>query len=307
LIKLRKTELIGLEPLQHIIELVLGTSFVKSENPASLMILAKSGSGKTELMKKYRNNKGIHARQRFSAYGIQQDLIDGRIPLLFEKQKKLLGHIVIYDLNDILTFKTESTGSTIQFICAITEDGLSPQSTYAIRSDKLKPFTGLRGGLIVGLNEQAFFNSKKHVKSYLFKGGLINRFIPWSSSENATLHQKIIESIKREDYLPNKKFVNYIELKFPKARAAVEFTNNNLKDEIEQIAEDTSQSVSEDLGIKQDEKRLLKCLITLAKSSAIREERHKVIEKDIDVIRFLSNWMNFKMRNFHPKYRFYEG
>jgi len=306
MIKLRKTELIGKEPEQHIIELVLGTSYVRNENPASLMILGRSGAGKTELLKKFRNNNSTHARQRFSAFGILQDLIEGKIPLLFEDGKKLLGHLVIYDMNDILSFKPESINSTVQFICALTEEGLTPQSTYAISSEKLKPFIGLRGGLIVGLNEQAFFNSRKHVKNYLFKGGLINRFIPWSSSESSALHQKIIDSIKKQDYLPNSKFVNYIQLKCPKARVNVDFTNTSLKDELADIAEDVAQSVSEDVGIKQDEKRLLKAMLTLAKSSAVREGRHKVIDEDVEAIRFLSNWMNFKMRNFHTSYRFYE-
>jgi hypothetical protein len=305
-IKLRKTELIGKEPEQHIIELVIGTSYIRNENPVSLMILGSSGSGKTELLKKFRNNKGVHARQRFSAYGILQDLINGNIPLLFEKGKKLLGHLVTFDISDLLSFKTESINSTIQLMCALTEDGLTAQSTYAISSEELKPFIGLKGGLIVGLNEQAFFNSRKRVKNYLFKGGLINRFVPWSSSESSALHQKIIESIKKQDYLPNAKFVNCLQLKTPSSRIEIEFTNKALKDELAEIAEEVSKSVSEDVRVNQDEKRLLKSMIVLAKASALREGRRKVIDKDIDAIRFLSNWMNFKMKNFSPSYRFYE-
>ncbi len=302
---LKKTELIGIEPLQDIIELTLWTSYVKYHKPTSLIVLGKAGKGKTEIMKKYRGNNGVHSRQRFSAFGMQQDILEKRIPLLFEKPK-ILGHVVIYDFHDILTFKTETVGNTIQFLCALTEEGLSPQSTYAIRSENLGRFKGARGGLIAGINTAGMFNAQGKVKGLLTKGGFLDRPILWSYNESALLTEKILVSIKKEEYRPDKKFVNLVCLKFPRKRKDVEISREYM-DELGEIVSDATEEINESLRTDSDGKRLLKNLTVLAKASALRDGRTKVERKDIDRIRFLSRWMNLKMRNFHPKYKFYEG
>jgi hypothetical protein len=68
---LGKTELIGMEAIQDIIELVLWTLFVLGERIVSLLLVSDSETGRTELMKKYRKNKGVHFRRRFTAYGVK--------------------------------------------------------------------------------------------------------------------------------------------------------------------------------------------------------------------------------------------
>lgn len=70
--KLRKTELIGIQPIQDLVELTLWTAYIKYERVCSLLIVANPESGKTELLKKYRKNNGIHLTKRFSAYGIER-------------------------------------------------------------------------------------------------------------------------------------------------------------------------------------------------------------------------------------------
>jgi hypothetical protein len=89
ILKLKKTELIGIEPIQDIVELTMWTLYVKNEKPTSLMILAEPESGKTELIKKHRNNNGVYAVKRLTGYGIQNDLINGKIKLLFNNPKIL--------------------------------------------------------------------------------------------------------------------------------------------------------------------------------------------------------------------------
>jgi hypothetical protein len=301
---MRKTELIGLQPMQDISELTFETPYVKYHYPSSLFMLGKQGTGKTELIKKYRENDGIHLRQRFSAFGIQEDLKYGRIPLLFE-HPKILGHIVIPDFADLLTFNKASVGSTMQFLCAFTQDGLSPQSTFAIRSKDIGEYYGARGGLVAGINKQGFFRASGKIKDQMLKGGFLDRQVLFSYDESALLTERIFESIKREDYRPDKKFVNLIHLRFPVKRVDVRISLSQ-NDELGEITKDVTEAINENLDIESDGKRLLKNLITLTKASALRDGRTRVIQRDVDRIRFLSKWMNVKMRDFRPSYRFYD-
>ena len=55
---LQETELIGMKTIQDLIELTLWSAYIKGERIVSLLLVADPESGKTELMKKYRKNKG---------------------------------------------------------------------------------------------------------------------------------------------------------------------------------------------------------------------------------------------------------
>lgn len=121
---LKKTELIGLETIQDLIELGLWSAYVKGERIVSLLIVAEPESGKTELMKKYRKNRGVFVRRRFTSYGIIRDLLDGKMVLLFNSPK-ILGHLLVYDYATIFAFKSNTVDTTIEFLDALTEEGCS--------------------------------------------------------------------------------------------------------------------------------------------------------------------------------------
>jgi len=302
---IKRTELIGLEPIQDLVELTLWTAYVKNEKPVSLMILAEPESGKTELLKKYRKNNGVYSVKRFSAYGIQKDLIEGKLNLLFDNPK-ILGHIMIYDFSAIWTFKPSSIDNTIAFLDALTEEGLSPESDYAFEYEALKPFDGVRGGIIAAINTQGFFTPKhKQIRTNLLKGGFFSRMVLVSFGTSETLLQKIFESVEKGKYRPCKDYVSLIPLHFPRKRIDVEIPRKYAED-IHEIVEDIKEEIHEDLRVKLKGIRLFKSLLTLAKASALREGRKTVNEKDVERIRYLSHWMNLKMRNLKRKYPFYE-
>ena len=150
---LQKTELVGMEAPQDAVELTLWTAFIKGEPQSKLLLLAEAESGKTALMMKYRNNRGVIVRRRFTAYGIIRELVKGQLPLLFGKPKRL-GTIMIYDFVNTLTFKENTVESTIEFLSALLEEGLSPESAYWIAGDDLKPYIGLKGSLIENLRKR---------------------------------------------------------------------------------------------------------------------------------------------------------
>jgi hypothetical protein len=300
---LKKTELVGLEAVQDIIELALWSAYVKFERIISIMIVAEPESGKTELMKKYRENKGVSIRRRFTSYGIIKDLLDGKISLLF-KSPKILGHIFVYDYATVFTFKSNTVDSTIEFLDALTEEGLSAESAYWIKGEELKPFENLKGGIIAGINTFGFFTSNGKVKSNLYKGGWFSRNIVVSFAISEVMVSRIFDSISKGEYRFDKDYVKQIRLKLPQKRANVSISNE-YSQQIETLAREIAEVYSDDLKPhKLKGFRLHKSLISIVKASALREGRKEVTEEDVERIKYLSYWMNLQLRPLKTEYPF---
>lgn len=300
---LKKTELIGVEAIQDLIELTIWSAYIKGEKTVSLMLVADPESGKTELMKKYRENQGIHVRRRFTAYGIIRDLTNGKISLLFESPK-ILGHTLVYDFANMFTFKANTVDSTIEFLDALTEDGLSPESAYWIRGEKLEHYRNLKGGIIAGMNTFGFFASSGKVKANLYKGGWFSRNIVATFALSQRMASEISDSIARGEYRYDQKLRKQIKLDLPKKRVQVNL-REHYSQEIRDIVSEVAEEYSEDLKPhKLKGFRLQKSLNSLVKASALRDGRKTVEERDIDRIRYLSQWMNLKMNKLKRKYPF---
>jgi hypothetical protein len=294
--ELEKTELLGTEPIQDLIDLTIHTPYVKYERTNSLLLVSETEAGKTELIKKFRLNDGVHARRRFTAYGIIQDLLNEQIVPLF-KSPKILGHILIYDYSNIFAYKQSTVDSTIEFLDAFTEDGLSAESSYWIKGSELEPFEGLKGGIIAGINTFGFFTSGRKVRANLYKGGWFSRNIVTTYDISETLLTKIFDSIRRGEYRANRGFVKYIILQLPMERIDIGLPDE-YAEQIADLARDLAEDYTRDLTpYKLKGIRLGKSLISLAKASALRENRSYVNADDVDRIRYLSQWMNLKLNN----------
>jgi len=300
---LEKTELIGLEAIQDLVELVLWTVYIIGERIVSLLLVGEPESGKTELMKKYRNNQGILVRRRFTAYGLLQDLINKRISMLF-KRPKILGTIQVYEFSGMSTYKKNTADSNIIFLDAITEDGLSPESAYWISGDELEQYNGMKANLVAGINTFGFFTASRQVKANLYKGGWLSRNIPVTYSLSQQMSSKISDSIANHEYRFDKNFVDSIHLNFPKKRIDVILSERHSQ-EIKIIASEIAEGYNEELKPhKLQGFRLQKSLISLAKASALRNGRRIVMNRDIERIRYLSHWMNLKMNKLKVSYPF---
>lgn len=307
--KMKKTELIGIDPIQDLIELALYTPYIKSERVVSLMIVARPESGKTEIGKKYRKNNGVTSLRRFSAYGIQKSLMDKKIKPLFPKSK-ILGHLLIYDFNHLFSYKPNTVDSTMAFLDAFTEEGLQPQADYAISPDALKEYEGLKGGVIGFINTLGFFTprGKNRVRKNMLKGGFFGRNIPASYNLGVAVTDRALEGIIKGDYRTGRDFVELIKLNLPKKRVDVHISEKHAR-EIIDLTKEITQELQKELGLKEEVRglRLGKSLIALAKTSALRDGRRHVIRRDIDRIQFLSTWMNLDFNNLKTKYPFYQG
>lgn len=309
----RKTELVGMEAVQDVLELTLYSNYVKDEKIVSTMILAKPESGKTELMKKYRENRGIYPRRSITAYRAVMDFLDG---VFYIPKNKHIGHIVIYDLSDIFSYDFETTNKLVQFFAAYIEEGLSQQGAYWIETEESKMLEGIKGGLLAGVNTSGFFTgagrTKGMIRSQLLRGGFLSRLLLWSYDFSQKQTEMVFESIRDERYHSGKGFVDIIKLKLPKKSVRIRISKRFHK-KVEYIGRDVADNLSEDvaIGIRGKESlpedyedikgfRIVKSMISLAKASALRERRRVVIEDDVNRISYLSNWMNLRLNKLRP-------
>ncbi|MDT8782290.1 MAG: hypothetical protein IAX22_06550 [Candidatus Bathyarchaeota archaeon] len=300
---LKETELLGMEIIQDLIELSLWSTYVKGERIVSLMIVAEPESAKTELMKKYSNNKGTITRRRFTSFGIIKDLLNKKSTLLFTSPK-ILGHIFVYDYATVFTFKANIVDNTIEFLDALTEEGLSAESAYWIEGEELKPYENLKGGVIAGINTFGFFTSSGKVKSNLYKGGWFSRNIVVSYGVSEVIVTKIFDSITKGKYRYDQDLVKKITIKFPQKRTNVAIPDEYAK-QIETLAREIAEEYSNDLKPhKLKGFRLHKSLISLVKASALRNGGKEVSEEDVERIKYLSNWMNLQLRHLKSEYPF---
>jgi len=140
------------------------------------------------------------------------------------------------EFNSLFSFKADSTSSTIEMINAISEEGLSLESTYAIRPRELRRFVGARGNFIGAINTLGMFTFKKAVVRHaLYSGGFLSRpkIMSFDFSESV-MHEIMDSCINSED---KSTFVPFINLKLPKKRVPIS-TNAEVNKELWKISED---------------------------------------------------------------------
>jgi hypothetical protein len=303
--KLPKTELKGMEAMLDLLILILWTAYVFGEKIVSFLFLSDPESGKTTLMQKIRHNVGVHVLRRFTAYGFIKDLMSGRSSILFKKSK-IFGHILTYEFANIFTYKAESVNTTIEFLNALTEEGLANETSYWIQGDALNEYLDLKGGIIGGINPFGFFTSMKtkNVRANLYRSGCISRIPIASYSISSEGKKRVFDSITRGDYRQGNKFREKIIENFPKKRIQVKLPKvhaRKIRDLAVKVAEEYSKDLKDHAitGF-----RLQKILISLVKASALRDGRTIVNRRDVDRITYLSQWMNLKMNALKPDYPF---
>jgi hypothetical protein len=209
---LTETELLHINPIQDLVELALHTNWVASEYPVSLLLYADFESGKTELQKKYFSNKGVTKRRRFSATGIKDSLLQGKIKINSEKKA---GHILIPDMSNIFTYKQSTCKKNMLFIDAFTEEGLDPEDDYFNKPEEGEKIAGVRGGIIAGVNPAGFLTSRKQkIRQEFVEGGGMSRFV-LVSWDDSRYNKEIADSITAGLYRKGKGYVQNIQFDFP--------------------------------------------------------------------------------------------
>lgn len=201
-----------IDSILDLLELALWTNWVSGECSVSLLLYADFESGKTALQKKYYHNTGVYERRRFSATGIKESLLQGKIKINSEKKA---GHILIPDMSNVFTYKQSTCKKNMLFIDAFTEEGLDPEDDYFNKPEEGAKISGVRGGIIAGINPAGFLSStKRKIRQQFIEGGGMSRFI-LVSWDDSSYNKEIADSITDGLYRNDKGFLKNIQFLAP--------------------------------------------------------------------------------------------
>jgi len=269
--------MLHIEPLKKIIVYCLISGKIKNEKPLSLIIAANPESGKSEVVKKFKEINGVVYLTDCTAHGITKEILP-RI------ETGGIHHIMIPDLLNPLSRKQSTVQTFITFMNALIEEGVAEISTYATGMTMRK--TELRCGLITAITKDKL-SDKRHEWARM---GFLSRAIPFSYSYSQQQVREIMEYIVNEKYHSETKEklkipANTKDIKLAKPLARM------LMPEAYKFADANTT-----YGF-----RMQKQLQTLMKSIALYNGRKKCTKSDFNEVMFLLQWINLKFNTMPSK------
>lgn len=258
--------LLGTESLQKTIECALISPYIRNEKPISLLIVAKPESGKSTVMKQYRENKGIVYLTDCTAYGITRDIL----PKIVSGETKT---IMIPDLLTPLSKQTKTRQSFVAFLNNLIEEGIAKVTTYSTVWNK-----DAKANVITAVTDE----SLRDARHDWGKMGFLSRFIIFSYSYSLSSVMQILNGYSEHGLNPKVSMI-----KLPKKEIDIELPKE-IADKLNPIA----MKIGEQFNLygfraKINFRSLLKCL-------AYRNGRKTVAEEDFQEFLELADYMNFK-------------
>lgn len=249
---IKKSHLIGVKELQDIVKLVVVSGFLKNHKPLSLLLVAKVGHGKTDIISTF-SCKNVHFLSDLSSTGVY-DLLD---------EHKQLTHIVLPDFTKI-TMKNKATSNNLMTtLNSAIEEGLG---IVRLKNTK-KDFKGKHIGLITATTDKSYNQNKKKFSSF----GFSSRFLIASFSYSDATVLNIMESIYRCEYL---------QKQYAKAPLKKENGHPLAKESVE-----IPYELAKKLNRKGDNAfRTQKQMQTLACCNALINNRKVVTEEDLEAV-----------------------
>lgn len=245
--------MIKTEKIQKIVKLCLLSGFIKGEKPLSLLVVSKSGNGKTESISQF-NIKTARFVTDLSYIG----LVD-----LLKKHPKL-KHIIIPDFLKITQKKRSTSDNLISFLNAVLEEGAGLIKLYNLEHD----FKGRTLGLIIATTKASFQQKRNNWESI----GFVDRMLKCSYDYTDETINEIFSFINEELYRNSKR--------------------TNLKSFKVQNIESTKELNKQLNKFSNKKFRNLKQLQTLAKCCALDRGSSKVEQKDINEVIDLCSLLN---------------
>ena len=258
--------MINLEPLKTIVECALYSPYIQGEKPFSLLVVAKPESGKTSVLKMYRENKGIAYVTDCTAYGLTRDIL----PKIVSGEVKT---IIIPDLLTPLSKQTKTRQSFIAFLNNLIEEGIVEITTYANIWKR-----DVQANLVTAVTNEALRDGRHSWA----KMGFLSRFVIFSYSYSISTVQKVLEA-----YSLHGPTYEHVKLKFPEQPVSVKLSKN-LADKLDPIATRIGQEFQlYGFRAKINFRSVLKSL-------ALRKSKTSVTTEDFDEFLKLTNYMNLK-------------
>jgi len=267
-----KKRLVNTTDLEYIIELVLMSGYIKNADPLSLIISSKVGAGKTEILKQYRQLKGILWLSEATAYGIKSKYLE-------QIRKGKIRHIIVGDLLVPLSKQKKTRDDFVAFLNVIIEEGVRSVHTYAQHWDSEK---FVKCGLITTIAEPDLLRKSRR----WYEIGFLSRAIPvtysYSNPTKIEIYKEIATSSDISQIPPKNMWL-------PKRPHYVK-PNKELNLKLIELSMNIEKW--EDVyGFRRQEQ-----LQTLLMANALKNKRLKVTEEDYNKIMELSKYLNLDFK-----------
>ena len=251
--------------LKKMVECALISPYIKGEKALSLLIVAKPESGKSSVMKLYRENRGIVYITDCTAYGLTRDIL----PKIVSGEIKT---IMIPDLITPLSKSDKTRKSFIAFLNNLIEEGVAKMTTYATVWSQ-----DVNANVIAAITDEALRDGRRGWA----KMGFLSRFIIFTYSYSLSTVVEILDLYSDQGIEQQN-----IEMKLPEENVDIELSRE-LADRLNPIA----MKIGEQFRLygfraKINFRCLLKCL-------AYRNGRDIVTNAEFNEFLGLAGFMNF--------------
>lgn len=262
--------MLHIEPLTKILTYCIFSGKIKNEKPLSLIVGANPESGKTEVLRLFKENDGVVYLTDCTAHGLTKEVLP-RI------EAGTVHHIMIPDLLNPLSRRESTVKTFTTFMNSLIEEGIAEISTYAQGMTMRK--TDLRCGLLTAITRDKLMD-KRHEWA---KMGFLTRALPFTYSYSQQQVREIMEYIIDEKYHDEQKLKmkmprNAKEVKLPKPLARM------ILPEAYKFAD-----AEKTYGF-----RMQKQLQVMMKSIALYNRRTKCNKKDFRELMYLMQWINLQ-------------
>jgi hypothetical protein len=249
-----KKRVIAIEELRELVRTIIYTSYVDGEKPVSCIFVADKGSGKSEILNKFKMFDNLAYFTDITYVG----LID-----LLERNENI-QHIVIPDFLKIVMKKKSTSENIISCLNALMEEGLGKISFF----NKTYDFKDRRCGLLTATTSDSFLKNQKQWDSI----GFISRMLVVSYSYSNGTKADIFDYIFNRKYLKEK----LTKEKMPKKKSKIILPLD----------------LAKQLKDKDTDFRKQKQLQVLSMARALVHGRKEVIQKDINEVNSMKKFIN---------------
>jgi len=261
---------IGLAEIEEIITYTLFSGYT-SKPGVSLLIIAEVEGGKSEMVKRFSDNKGIAFPHDATAYGITKDygpqLVRGEIK-----------HIIFPEFVHCLVRPKETVRLLLAFLNGLISEGIHELHTFRISINFPEP---IQCGIICCVTTAEFEWWRKYWEDM----GFLSRLLPVSYSYSKRIEEQIFQSI--------------FEGKLNHPPITINLPNNMVQIRLSARLAQRLNPVSRVMGrfVKIRGFRPQIMLQKLAQARALSQGRNVVLLEDIDRIIYLADkYMNFEFR-----------
>ena len=268
--------LIGLGPLEEIIETAIFSAYLTEVIPLSLMLIGPSGIGKSKCIMQYRGNAGTHLTTDITSMGLQE--------IMAKDTEQQVRFIIIPDFNIVLSHRHATLQLTVANLLSITSEG-------SVRIDdgrQEKEVQHTPVGIISAMTREMYaMIGKKWVAL-----GFSRRFLPLNYDYSLSTKEKINRAIADN-------LVTNLQLVLKNIKVPPRSANVNIDNESSQRIMNLSHELATNMGwtpiVNRKDVNKPKAinlgkhmefsphitLRTLARAHALRSNRNVVLDEDV--------------------------